>query len=110
MCIRDRVYLARVTAVDDNTIDVAAWGTTVKNQACAVFRPVMILKDSLLPMINPRAGKPCSPWTWQLPADAIADLVIARDLCVLPSGKFDAAARKIVRSLPSGHELRRFMS
>ena len=104
------VYLARVNAVDDNIIDVSAWGSTKKNQACAKFKPVMILDDSLLPMIDPRAGTACSPWKWQLPAGAVADLVIARDLCVLPSGKLDPAARKIIRNLPSGLALRRFLS
>ena len=104
------VYLARVNAVDDNIIDVSAWGSTKSNQACAKFKPVMILDDSLLPMINPRAGTACSPWKWQLPAGAVADLVIARDLCVLPSGKLDPAARKILRNLSSGLALRRFLS
>ena len=70
----------------------------------------MILDESLLPMVYPRAGKACSPWTWQLPADAVSDLVIARDLCVLPSGKLDTAARKIVRNLPDGLSMRRFLS
>ena len=99
-----------MNAVDDTTIDVSAWGSTKVKQANSKFAPVMILDESLLPATRPRAGLACSPWTWQLPADAVSDLVIARDLCVLPSGKPDPAARKILRSLPTGLAMRRFLS
>ena len=99
-----------MNTVDDNTIGVSAWGSVHKKQHTSKFSPVMILDDSLLPTTKPRAGKACSPWTWQLPTDAVSDLVIARDLCVLPSGKLDTAARKIMRTLPSGLSMRRFLS
>ena len=104
------VYLARVDAVDDLTIDVSAWGSHYKNQTKKEFKPVMILDENESPTTRPSSGAACSPWTWQLPADALSDLVIARDIGILPSGKLDTAARKILRALPDPLKMRQFKS
>ena len=104
------VYLARVNTVDDMTIGVSAWGSHYKNQSKRPFRPVMILDENQLPTTRPFSGAACSPWTWQLPADALSDLVIARDIGILPSGKLDTAARKILRALPTPLKMRQFKS
>ena len=104
------VYLARVDAVDDLTIDVSAWGSHYKNQTKKEFKPVMILDENESPTTRPSSGAACSPWTWQLPADALSDLVIARDIGILPSGKLDTAARKILRTHPTPLKMRQFKS
>jgi transposase-like protein len=122
------VYLARVSAVNDLLIDLSAWGSPHKSQATSKFRPVMIIDPSPIappprkkkkgkkrlksgdPTTQPPRGVACSPWTWQLPAGAVGDLIIARDLHVLPDGKLDPVARKTIRSLPSGCAMRVFLS
>ena len=93
------LYLARVTAVDDLTVNVACWGCTYKSQVKCKFKPVVIMEESDLPTTNPQAGKAHSPWTWGCRADLIEEMFLVRDLIMLPSGKMNVETRKRVRAL-----------
>ena len=93
------LYLARVTAVDDLTVNVACWGCTYKSQISAKFAPVVIMEESDLPTTKPQAGKASSPWTWGCRADLMEEMFLVRDLVMLPSGKIDVASRKKLRAL-----------
>ena len=95
------LYLARVTAVDDLTVNVACWGSIYKSQINAKFAPVVIMEETDLPTTKPQAGKASSPWTWGCRADLIEEMFLVRDLVMLPSGKFDVASRKKLRALLS---------
>ena len=93
------LYLARVTAVDDLTVNVACWGCTYKSQINAKFTPVVIMEESDLPTTKPQAGKAHSPWTWGCRADLVEEMFLVRDLVMLPSGKIDADSRRKLREL-----------
>ena len=107
------LYLARVTAVDDLTVNVACWGSIYKSQINAKFAPVVIMEETDLPTTKPQAGKASSPWTWGCRADLIEEMFLVRDLVMLPSGKFDVDSRKKLRALLRQHptlKLRQFSS
>ena len=103
------LYLARVASVDDTGVEVHAWGTTSKNHIASVYRPVMILNSNNLPTTRPRRNA-CQPWSWQVPTDAIEDLILLRPVDVTAAEKLDAATRRRVRALPNTYVFRKFIS
>ena len=103
------LYLARVASVDDLGVEVHAWGTSSKNHIESQYRPVMILESNSLPTTRPRRAA-CQPWSWQVPTDAIEDLILLRPVDVTASGKLDAATRRRVRALPDTYVFRKFLS
>ena len=103
------LYLAKVISVDDNTITINAWGSTNRNHVTGKYLPVYIRDRDNLPTAKPRS-QAVTPWSWQLPTAAVADLCVLRDVCILPSGRLDAASHKLVRRLPATFEFRQFAS
>ena len=103
------LYLAKVMDVNDNTITINAWGSTNKNHVTGKYLPVFILDSNNLPTTKPR-NQAAKPWTWKLPTAAVQDLCVLRDVCLLPSGRLDAASRRKVKRLPTAFEFRQFVS
>ena len=103
------LYLCRVASVDDVDVELHTWGTTSKNHLSAVYRPVMILNKNNLPTTRPGRAA-CQPWSWQVPTDAIEDLILVRPVEVLATGKLGADSRRHVRALPDTYVFRKFMS
>ena len=103
------LYLAKVIDVDDNTLTIHAWGTTNRDHVTGKYLPVSILNSNNLPTTKPR-NRAAKPWIWHLPTAAVVDLCVLRDVCILPSGRLDAASRKRVRRLPNTFEFRQFAS
>ena len=93
------LHLVQISTIDDQTVVVAVWGTTSKNPATGVYRPVQILERSRLPTTKPRRNQRFSPWTWQLPLTDIDDRLVLRQVDITQAGKLTASTRRRLKTL-----------
>ena len=92
------LHLVQISTIDDQTVVVAVWGTTSKNPATGVYRPVQILERSRLPTTKPRRNQRFSPWTWQLPLTDIDDRLVLRQVDITQAGKLTAETRRRLKT------------
>ena len=93
------LHLVQISTIDDQTVVVAVWGTTTKNPATGVYRPVQILERSRLPTTKPKRNQRFSPWTWQLPLTDIDERLVLRRVDITQAGKLTAETRRRLKTL-----------
>jgi hypothetical protein len=98
-------------AVNDTCIDVAAWGTSAKNHVTGTYRPVVILRVNNKPTTRPGNRHVRCNWTWQIPIAGVDEMILLRQLEMLPGGHWTAkSARrvKLLKKLPGSSKKLKF--
>ena len=104
------LHLVTVSRIDDATLSVEVWGTTSRDAATGIYKPVFIMESSGAPTTAPRRNRKKFAWSWQIQIADVEECFILRNVDVLESGKLAKESRKRVRALPSRFTHRRFMS
>ena len=91
------MHMVKFTTVSDKDIEVACYGRTSSSHVTAIYRPVMVLRSVNKPTTRPKSAS--DPWTWAIPTEGMEDMILLRQLSLLPSGKFTAESRRRVEKL-----------
>lgn len=104
------LYLVEVTSIGEIDVHVKAWGTTSKNYLNETYKPIFLVGAESSPTTDASLETEPRPWTWTLPAVAIDELLVVRNIELRANGKLVAESRRRVKAVPSTHTFRKFMS
>ena len=101
------MFLSKVMSIDDSQITVWGYGSCLKDQLKAKFKPVYTSTKLKTGQEAIHIGKPRklkthsapTPWTWTIATAETAELVKATDIVVSRAGKFDKKTRGLIKAL-----------
>ena len=102
-----KLDLARVISITDETVTTACYGTRTGNPKTAKFHAVYTEGSDVF-LGKPSRNKNAKPWTWKIQIEDLDDLIPARGLTLLKTGRLNKPSIKVLKSIKPKSQIRKF--